>query len=413
MPAIVSIGSHPTAQAKFSSRGAVVSPMGSSEWGSVPASLRQRAFFSSRLTDAKAITAMRDLIASELSSERGTDGVFANRGAFVAKIKDLLESRGYPMGGTGLTDLTSNRRLSLIHRMAVEDAYGYARHASGQDADLLDAFPAQELFRAEDRRQPRDWESRWTGAGGRLFGGRMIALKGDPVWTAISRFGTPWPPFDYNSGMDVRDVDRQEAEALGLIEPGEDVIPESSMPELFEAKNIDDDLLKSLTASFPAAVVSDGKIAYGLAKDDWKARGYGSSKEWGASIDNTPLRIPATEAEALLNKGEHIRDVFDKDVLFSSRTIHWMAERGTTAAKKNSDIEARLERYPLAKEAVRSPREVWQQEGQITYLATYPREGKKVGGIAVVVKDNGAVHTYFSKHANELNKLRHGVRIKK
>jgi hypothetical protein len=38
-------------------------------------------------------------------------------------------------------------------------------------------------------------------AGGQIFGGRMIALKSDPIWTAISAFGTPYPPFDYNSGM--------------------------------------------------------------------------------------------------------------------------------------------------------------------------------------------------------------------
>ena len=27
----------------------------------------------------------------------------------------------------------------------------------------------------------------------------MVALKTDPVWAAISRFGQPWPPFDENS----------------------------------------------------------------------------------------------------------------------------------------------------------------------------------------------------------------------
>ena len=45
----------------------------------------------------------------------------------------------------------------------------------------------------------------------------MIALKNDPVWTALSRFGRPWPPFDYDSGMGIADIDRETAETLGLL----------------------------------------------------------------------------------------------------------------------------------------------------------------------------------------------------
>jgi hypothetical protein len=29
---------------------------------------------------------------------------------------------------------------------------------------------------------------------------RMIARKDSPIWEALSRFGTPYPPFDFNSG---------------------------------------------------------------------------------------------------------------------------------------------------------------------------------------------------------------------
>ena len=45
----------------------------------------------------------------------------------------------------------------------------------------------------------------------------MIALKGDPIWTHISAFHLPFPPFDIDSGMDVDGVPREEAEKLGLI----------------------------------------------------------------------------------------------------------------------------------------------------------------------------------------------------
>jgi hypothetical protein len=87
-------------------------------------------------------------------------------------------------------------------------------------------WPAQELVRVIDSEHPRDWATRWAEAGGEFSGGRMIALKNDPIWEKISRFGTPYPPFDFNSGMDVADVDRDEAVALGLIDRDEQVEPQ-------------------------------------------------------------------------------------------------------------------------------------------------------------------------------------------
>src|SRR5690606_34598790 len=122
--------------------------------------------------------------------------------------------------------LTSRRRLELIYKWNMEDAYERARWESTQDADLLDAFPAQELVRVESRRNTRDWQGRWQAEGGTLYeGSRMIATKNDPIWVAISRFGKPWPPFDFGSGMGVADVSREEAEALGVLGPDDFVDP--------------------------------------------------------------------------------------------------------------------------------------------------------------------------------------------
>jgi hypothetical protein len=56
--------------------------------------------------------------------------------------------------------------------------------------------------------------------------GRMIALKTDPIWTDISAFDLPYAPFDYNSGMDLRDIDRDEAVDLGLIDEDDTQNPE-------------------------------------------------------------------------------------------------------------------------------------------------------------------------------------------
>ena len=54
----------------------------------------------------------------------------------------------------------------------------------------------------------------------------MIARKDSDIWTAISAFGLPYPPFDYNSGMDLQDIDRDEAVQLGVIESDDTIEPQ-------------------------------------------------------------------------------------------------------------------------------------------------------------------------------------------
>ena len=93
---------------------------------------------------------------------------------------------------------------------------GRAHYDSGKTRGGLAAFPAQELIRVCDSKTPRNWTERWNSAGGKTCGGRMVALKDDPIWTRISRFGIPWPPFDFGSGMCIRDIDYDEAVKLGL-----------------------------------------------------------------------------------------------------------------------------------------------------------------------------------------------------
>ncbi len=119
-------------------------------------------------------------------------------------------------------------------------AAGYVQAEIANTYGARLAFPAQELVRIEERDKPRDWRRRWVDAGGHLYGGRMIALKDDPVWTGISRFGTPYPPFDFNSGMGVDDVSYDDAVALGVIQP------EYKPPEISPLKDFNDGLEASL-----------------------------------------------------------------------------------------------------------------------------------------------------------------------
>ena len=117
------------------------------------------------------------------------------------------------------------------------------------DPDAILVYPCLELIRTEPRRTPRGfirrqdqlieiernyWQRRWREAGGQIYEDRMIAPVSDPVWEALSRFGVPHPPFDFNSGMGTRRIGRREAERLGVIEPGERVPPQT--PEEFPAQ---------------------------------------------------------------------------------------------------------------------------------------------------------------------------------
>lgn len=95
---------------------------------------------------------------------------------------------------------------------------------------------------------------RRLGAGGPgSSDGRLIALKTDPVWTRLSRFSRPWPPFDFGSGMGIEEIDREEAEARGLIAPGELLEPSAAREEQAieaSAKGLDPAIRASLQKHF-------------------------------------------------------------------------------------------------------------------------------------------------------------------
>ena len=131
---------------------------------------------------------------------------------FFGSIAKSGQSRGFPAASrvrapTGKYDADTNLKMK----------HGYRQFIESQDADLLDVWPCQELIEVEVCKEPCNWPERWVQAGGKLYAGRMIARKDDPVWFAISRFNLPYPPFDFGSGMGVRDVDHSEAEALDVI----------------------------------------------------------------------------------------------------------------------------------------------------------------------------------------------------
>jgi hypothetical protein len=94
----------------------------------------------------------------------------------------------------------------------------WRQYEDGLHEAILDQWPAQELIQVGPAQEPADWPHRWRSAGGQVVSGRMIALKDSPLWCTISDFGYPYPPFSAASKMRVRDIDRDTAMSLGLID---------------------------------------------------------------------------------------------------------------------------------------------------------------------------------------------------
>ena len=234
-------------------------PLRTKEWATVPAQIRDRAFFSAGIQQASLLDEIQKSLLSVLAQD-GT-GPVQDRATFVA---DLRAKMGAVGDTNSLTDITSARRQQLIYDMQIQDAQEWARHKTQmEDPAILDAYPAQELVRVKRTRLQRDWEARWQAAGGTLIDGRMVALKTSPIWEKLSRFGKPYPPFDWGSGMGLEDIERDEAETLGLLKPGQqlDPAPVPALTAKVEApvKDMDPAVLSALQKSLgPKLKVSNG-----------------------------------------------------------------------------------------------------------------------------------------------------------
>lgn len=204
--------------------------MNSAAWSEVSAALRDRAFFSSRVESVRFLETCRTRIAEMLANKPNAEGAITSRAQVVSDIMRAARESGIAQGTERLTDPGSMSRANVIIDTNAGMAAGYATAIQSNSYGARLAFPAQELVRIEERQVPRSWQNIWRSHGGKIYpGGRMIALKEDPIWSAISRFGTPYPPFDFNSGMGVDDVSYDEAVELGVI-PSKNYQPPKESP---------------------------------------------------------------------------------------------------------------------------------------------------------------------------------------
>lgn len=201
----------------------VASGIPSAQWESIRAGLRQRAFFSARIESMRMLSSARQTVSDLLSEAQTAFGTVTTRADALHAVRETAHRLGLATGKGGSADPGSLVRARLVVDTNAGLAAGYVHHAADMTAGARAVAPAYELVRLPQSHpmRPRNWPIRWRQAGGRLYdGGRMVALVDDPIWARISRFGCPYPPFDYNSGMTTALVGREEAVRLGVIDDG-------------------------------------------------------------------------------------------------------------------------------------------------------------------------------------------------
>lgn len=236
---------------KLGRRSLIGAKLKSSEWSDVPVALRERAFFSSQVESLRFLQRARDGLADFLQSNRETlpDGQSVlktgSRAAFVDQLKTFLQSEGIERTDGSLTDLAGEKRLGLIFDINTRQANEFGYYKQGMDADVLDAYPAARFIRVAEVKDPRDSHAQYEG---------QVFLKTDPIWSIINEdFGVPFAPFGFGCQHEQEDVSREEAEALGLLQPGQTVAAaEKGFNENLRAstRGLEPDLLAKLLSDF-------------------------------------------------------------------------------------------------------------------------------------------------------------------
>lgn len=196
---------------EFSQRKIDTRRLSSAEWNRlVDAKTREACFFSANVSNAKLLGEMQDYITKAAKGESGY-----HRDEFIKRCRRHL-GVDESAGAGGMSKITSTPRLSLVydHQMAAMNG----KKQRVRDLERAEFFPVLEFKRIERRKEPRPWREKWARLGGKFYEGRMIAPVDDPIWTELSEFGTPYPPFAFNSGMGTWRLSVAEARRLGAVE---------------------------------------------------------------------------------------------------------------------------------------------------------------------------------------------------
>lgn len=204
------------------------SPRNTAQWAGVPAAIRVSSFFSATVENVALLNRMHSLIddylheAKDIVIINGTPTTVcrvAGKSDFIKQMRDFMQKEGMPIDATdnNITNLASHRRLALVFDTNIRSAYGQARWETAMTTPMRKAFPAWRFVRHPGAKKPRPLHKLNEGT---------VRLKDDFQFWAIEMnsrhiggFELPWPPFGFNSWMDLESVPAKECQKLGLIPP--------------------------------------------------------------------------------------------------------------------------------------------------------------------------------------------------
>lgn len=266
---------------KIGDKSIVGSMLDSQAWGRLPVAIRERAFFSATVESVRFLQRSRDMLTDFMTGATetviGPDGhprtalKVGSRADFVKQASEFAIKEGMgpldPKDVGTLKDIRSQRRLELIFDIQTQQCYSYANWKEGMDPDTLNEFPAQRFIRVNVVIKERIIHKQNEG---------VVRLKTDlQFWLGmnspqIGGFGVPWGPWGFGSGMDVEDVDRDEAEDMGLVKPGEELQPvEKDLNEHLEAslRGLDPDILQIAKDTLGNLIEVDGDRIHWLGSN--------------------------------------------------------------------------------------------------------------------------------------------------
>ena len=264
-------------------------PFNSQAWQSVAPAIRQRAFFSATISSARVLHRFRSMLLDWQSG--AVESVTTPTGAvevaykqtglasFRERAAELLVAEGLAtpadMRNDSIRNIAGNARLKLVFQTNTAQAQEFAIYQSrASDPARLARFPALEFVRTPGAKLPRPFHVANEGAIRRFDDVDFWLAMNSPD---IGGFAVPWGPWGFNSYMTTFPVNRKRAEKLGLVRPGERIMPPDltrfgvTLPARFN-KGVTADLdditpeirqqaVNTITARLgPQAVTPDGKV---------------------------------------------------------------------------------------------------------------------------------------------------------
>lgn len=255
-------------------KGIMPTSLSSRDLSALNSELKRRSVFSAKLNVIDPLQSLRTNLIK--MAEGGEDEYNRLRSIPEAKaqLREAMREAGMmpaKAGTRAIKDFYSDTRRQLMVETNLLDTLNFGRWKATQDQVALDVNPAWELVRMVDTKVQRDWQQRWLDAAAEVggfegctnpneTGGRMVALKNHPIWQALGdgaggyddTLGNPWPPFAFNSGMNIIDVSRDDAVELGIMGEDDTVEPSTAhdLNESLEAstERFDSELRSALEA---------------------------------------------------------------------------------------------------------------------------------------------------------------------